>query len=47
MLQFVSSDLYVLHGADQVTSENSIPLSPQWLYAKASDSKVVFLMYWY
>ncbi|CAL9192919.1 unnamed protein product [Musa hybrid cultivar] len=24
---------------DQVTSESSIPLSPQWLYAKASDSK--------
>ncbi|RWW16780.1 hypothetical protein GW17_00019319 [Ensete ventricosum] len=26
--------------SDQVTSENSIPLSPQWLYAKPSDSKV-------
>ncbi|KAJ6825267.1 uncharacterized protein M6B38_381110 [Iris pallida] len=24
---------------DQVTSENSIPLSPQWLYAKANESK--------
>ncbi|CAL9075022.1 unnamed protein product [Musa acuminata var. zebrina] len=26
-------------GKDQVTSENSIPLSPQWLYAKPSDNK--------
>ncbi|KAJ8499988.1 hypothetical protein OPV22_010540 [Ensete ventricosum] len=26
-------------GEDQVTSENSIPLSPQWLYAKPSDNK--------
>ncbi|KAL5717385.1 hypothetical protein ACHQM5_010395 [Ranunculus cassubicifolius] len=26
---------------DQVSSENSIPLSPQWLYAKPSDAKIV------
>ncbi|KAI4383630.1 hypothetical protein MLD38_009442 [Melastoma candidum] len=25
---------------DQLTSENSIPLSPQWLYAKPTDSKM-------
>lgn len=27
--------------ADQLVSESSIPLSPQWLYAKPSESKVV------
>ncbi|WOK94475.1 hypothetical protein Cni_G03177 [Canna indica] len=26
-------------GKDQLTSDNSIPLSPQWLYSKPSDSK--------
>lgn len=29
--------------ADSVASENSIPLSPQWLYAKPSETKVVIL----
>uniref|UniRef100_A0A7N0TNN2 Uncharacterized protein n=1 Tax=Kalanchoe fedtschenkoi TaxID=63787 RepID=A0A7N0TNN2_KALFE len=26
---------------DQLNSDNSIPLSPQWLYAKPNDSKLV------
>lgn len=34
------NDSYMLHCADQATSENNIPLSPQWLYAKPGDSKV-------
>lgn len=34
------NDSYMLHCADQASSENNIPLSPQWLYAKPGDSKV-------
>jgi hypothetical protein len=28
------------HDADQQLLDNSIPLSPQWLYAKPTDAKV-------
>lgn len=35
---------FMLHVVDQVNPENSIPLSPQWLYAKPGDSKVGFLI---
>lgn len=36
---FVTS-VFEIH-ADQAASENSIPLSPQWLYAKPNDAKPV------
>ncbi|KAF8408451.1 hypothetical protein HHK36_007604 [Tetracentron sinense] len=31
--------VYLVIAADQLTSESSIPLSPQWLYAKPSETK--------
>lgn len=33
-------DPEVFYHADQLHLDNSIPLSPQWLYAKPSDGKV-------
>lgn len=47
-----SSDIYFLHSLvilldlalDQAMVDSSIPLSPQWLYVKPSDTKMVSLL---
>ena len=32
---------FLVTNADQATSESSIPLSPQWLYAKPVEAKIL------